>query len=49
MKTPAPNPARTAMRRFLESPTSVRWAIVVLIVGIIAEAVLTRDVEPPAG
>ncbi len=35
MKTPAPNPARAAMRRFLESPASLRWAILVLVVGIV--------------
>jgi voltage-gated potassium channel len=36
MKPSAPNPARSAMRRFLEEPAALRWAILVLIVGIVA-------------
>lgn len=34
MKAPVPNPARAAMRRFAEEPASLRWAILLLIVGI---------------
>jgi voltage-gated potassium channel len=35
IRTAVPNPARAAMRRFVDEATAVRWAIVVLIVGIV--------------
>jgi voltage-gated potassium channel len=34
--TAEPNSARAAMRRFREEPASIRWALVFLIVGIVA-------------
>ncbi len=40
MKRPAPNPARAAMHRFIEEPGSIRWAILLLIVGIVAAVMI---------